>query len=62
MTTVIERDISANEAARKLGIGKRRMLRLLEEGRIPTAVRERDGGRWYIQPSGLLRYTRERGQ
>lgn len=49
------------EAAKRLGYGKRRMLRILREGLVPTAYQS-EGGRWYIQPSGLEQYTRERSR
>lgn len=56
----LERELSANELARMLGIGKRRAKYLLETNQIPTAVR--GPGRWYIQPSGVERYVEERGR
>ena len=62
MSTVIERDISGSEIARRLGISKRRAFKLLEDGKIPTAHREGPGRRWYAQPRGVLQYTEERGR
>ena len=55
----IEKDITMTEAARRLGWSKRRMLEVLRAGQVPTAYQS-EGGRWYIQPSGLEQYTRER--
>lgn len=59
--TTIEKDISMTEAAKRLGYGKRRMLAILRAGLVPTAYQS-ERGRWYIQPSGLEQYTRERAQ
>ena len=52
------RELSLNKSARALGVGKPRMRYLLESGLIPGAVQEREGGRWYVPPSGLLHYSR----
>ena len=57
---VIERDITMSEAARRLGVSRRTLLRHLREGRIPTAYQS-EGGRWYIQPSGIAAWLEERG-
>lgn len=58
---VIERDITMSEAARRLGVSRRTLLRHLREGRIPTAYQS-EGGRWYIQPSGIAAWLEERGK
>lgn len=57
--TVIERDISLAEAARQLGWSPQRLRRRLNE--IPTAYQS-EGGRWYIQPSGIAAWLEERGK
>jgi len=54
---VVERDISLNEAARLLGHSRNRLRERWPE--IPTAYVE--GGRYWVNPTGLREWLYERG-
>lgn len=55
-----EKDLTAAEAARLLGMRPVKMRDLIRSGVIPTSFT--DGSRYKVNPIGLERWLEERGQ